>query len=96
MEIKLTAKQVAEIVNSDERVKQAVVSLQLQRCPAILTISDLPSKTAEDVYIEQEKEKAVAIMQEYFPNGGRDYDAVCALFDAIADHKVPCLGLVYP
>jgi len=53
-------------------------------------------KTAEDVYIEQEKEKAVAIMQEYFPNGGRDYDAVCTLFDAIAGGRIPVLGLVYP
>ncbi|MXF49869.1 hypothetical protein GR294_25655 [Raoultella sp. Lac2] len=52
--------------------------------------------TAEDVYIQQEKEKAVSIMQEYFPNGGRDYDDVCALFDAIAENKIPCLGLVYP
>ncbi|SAF88476.1 Uncharacterised protein [Enterobacter ludwigii] len=52
--------------------------------------------TAEDVYIEQQKEKAVAIMQEYFPNGGRDYDSVCSLFDAIAEGKVPVLGLVYP
>ena len=41
MEIKLTANQVAEIVNSDERVKQAVVSLYLQRNTPSLTISDL-------------------------------------------------------
>ena len=52
--------------------------------------------TAEDVYIQQEKEKAVAVMQEYFPNGGQDFDSVCALFDAIADGRVPVLGLVYP
>lgn len=41
MEIKLTAAQVAEIVDSDERVKQAVVSLYLQRNIPSLTISDL-------------------------------------------------------
>lgn len=41
MEIKLTANQVAEIVNSDERVKQAVVSLYLQRNTPSLTICDL-------------------------------------------------------
>lgn len=41
MEIKLTANQVAEIVNSDDRVKQAVLSLYLQRNPASLTITDL-------------------------------------------------------
>lgn len=28
-------------------------------------------------------------MQEYFPNGGRDYDSVCGLFDAIAEGKIP-------
>lgn len=41
VEIKLTAAQVAEIVDSDERVKQAVLSLYLQRNPASLTITDL-------------------------------------------------------
>jgi len=41
VEIKLTAAQVAEIVDSDERVKQAVVSLYLQRNIPSLTISDL-------------------------------------------------------
>ncbi|MDR6297756.1 hypothetical protein [Pantoea dispersa] len=41
VEIKLTAAQVAEIVDSDERVKQAVLSLYLQRNPVSLTITDL-------------------------------------------------------
>lgn len=41
MNLSLTAIQVAEIVNSDERVKQAVVNLYLQRNPASLTITDL-------------------------------------------------------
>ncbi|MGF6438092.1 hypothetical protein [Kosakonia sp. 1610] len=51
--------------------------------------------TVEDVYLEEEKEKAIVVMQEYFPNGGRDYDFVCQLFEAIANGKVPALGLVY-
>ncbi|EHC90794.1 hypothetical protein LTSESEN_1772 [Salmonella enterica subsp. enterica serovar Senftenberg str. A4-543] len=28
-------------------------------------------------------------MQEYFPAGGRDYDHICELFDAIAAGKIP-------
>ncbi|MEQ6971034.1 hypothetical protein [Pectobacterium polaris] len=36
-----------------------------------------------------EKENSVAIMQEYFPDGGRDYDLVCRLFDAICAGKIP-------
>lgn len=41
MEIKFTTSQVAEIVDSDERVKQAVVSLYLQRNTPSLSIIDL-------------------------------------------------------
>ncbi|MEQ9887622.1 hypothetical protein ABRP55_13835 [Pectobacterium zantedeschiae] len=40
------------------------------------------------------KDNAVAIMQEYFPNGGRDYDSVCGLFDAIAEGKIPGVQVV--
>ncbi|WP_162302898.1 hypothetical protein [Serratia sp. P2ACOL2] len=36
-----------------------------------------------------QKDAAVSVMQEFFPNGGRDFDEVCALFDAIAAGKVP-------
>lgn len=35
------------------------------------------------------KDSAVDVMQEYFPAGGRDYDHICELFDAIADGKIP-------
>ncbi|TAI99817.1 hypothetical protein [Pectobacterium versatile] len=35
------------------------------------------------------KDTAVAIMQEYFPNGGRDYDSVCALLEAILAGNIP-------
>ncbi|WP_261374013.1 hypothetical protein [Yersinia rohdei] len=37
---------------------------------------------------EQAKNDAMATMQEYFPNGGRDWDNASALFDAIRDGKV--------
>lgn len=36
-----------------------------------------------------QKDGAVSVMQEFFPSGGRDFDEVCALFDAIAAGKVP-------
>ena len=36
-----------------------------------------------------QKDAAVSVMQEFFPNGGRDFDDACALFDAIAAGKVP-------
>ncbi|HID9708204.1 TPA: hypothetical protein ACXI3L_003451 [Serratia marcescens] len=36
-----------------------------------------------------QKDAAVSVMQEFFPNGGRDFDEVCALFDAIVAGKVP-------
>lgn len=45
-------------------------------------------KTAEQV-----KSDALATMQEYFPNGGRDWDNASALFDAIRDGKVAGLGI---
>lgn len=45
MEIKLKATDVAEIVNSDDRIKQAVISLYLQKNAPKLTIEDLPSAT---------------------------------------------------
>lgn len=35
------------------------------------------------------KDEAVAVMQEYFPNGGRDWDDICKLYDAIKDGKIP-------
>lgn len=40
------------------------------------------------------KDDAVAAMQEYFPNGGRDFDDVCKLYDAINDGKIPNVELV--
>ncbi|KHS76990.1 hypothetical protein QT13_01745 [Pectobacterium brasiliense] len=39
------------------------------------------------------KDHAVVIMQEYFPNGGRDFEGVCELFDAIRDGKIPHVHL---
>lgn len=42
-----------------------------------------------------QKDSAVSVMQEYFPNGGRDFDDVCALFDAIVAGKVPGV-IVHP
>lgn len=49
----------------------------------------MTQKTAEQV-----KSDALATMQEYFPNGGRDWDNVSALFDAIRDGKVAGLGAI--
>ncbi|HDL8114548.1 TPA: hypothetical protein P0O00_001737 [Yersinia enterocolitica] len=49
----------------------------------------MTQKTAEQV-----KSDALATMQEYFPNGGRDWDNVSALFDAIRDGKVAGLGVI--
>ncbi|WP_158263885.1 hypothetical protein [Serratia sp. Nf2] len=43
--------------------------------------------------MSNQKDAAVSVMQEFFPNGGRDFDEVCALFDAIVAGKVP--GIVF-
>lgn len=40
------------------------------------------------------KDEAVAAMQEYFPNGGIDFDDVCKLYDAINEGKIPNVELV--
>ncbi|WP_145536299.1 hypothetical protein [Yersinia alsatica] len=42
------------------------------------------TKAAEEI-----KSDAMATMQEYFPNGGRDWESVSELFDAIRDGKIP-------
>ncbi|MBJ2110290.1 hypothetical protein [Proteus terrae] len=42
----------------------------------------------------EKKSDAVSVMQEYFPNGGRDWDAVCELYDAIAAGKIPNIVVV--
>ncbi|MDM3595566.1 hypothetical protein [Proteus mirabilis] len=39
--------------------------------------------------MSNKKDEAVAVMQEYFPNGGRDWDAICELYDAIDEGKIP-------
>ncbi|MBX9496069.1 hypothetical protein J8Z86_08260 [Yersinia enterocolitica] len=49
----------------------------------------MTQKTAEQV-----KSDALATMQEYFPNGGRDWESVSALFDAIRDGKIVGLGVI--
>ncbi|MGL5386668.1 MAG: hypothetical protein ACRDCA_12570 [Serratia sp. (in: enterobacteria)] len=36
-----------------------------------------------------QKDDATAAMQDFFPNGGRDWDQVCAMYDAIAAGKIP-------
>lgn len=38
---------------------------------------------------DENKSLAVGVMQEYFPNGGRDHDHICSLFDAISKGKIP-------
>lgn len=52
-------------------------------------------KDVERVYIEENKDAAISVMEEYFPNGGQDYDQIVALFNAIVDGKVPSLGVSY-
>ncbi len=32
-------------------------------------------------------------MQEYFPNGGRDWDNICRLYDAIEKGKIPNVSI---
>ena len=39
------------------------------------------------------KDEAVAVMQEYFPAGGWDYDDICELYDAIAEGKIPYVAV---
>ena len=36
-----------------------------------------------------QKDNAVGAMQDFFPNGGREWDAIGALYDAIAAGKIP-------
>lgn len=47
----------------------------------------------EQVYIDEKKDSAVAVMQEYFPNGERDFDDACKLYDAIVEGKIPGIGV---
>ncbi|ALX94834.1 hypothetical protein AV650_15305 [Serratia fonticola] len=36
-----------------------------------------------------QKDNAMDAMQDFFPNGGREWDAIGALYDAIAAGKIP-------
>ncbi|HIH9438302.1 TPA: hypothetical protein ACYU60_000135 [Klebsiella variicola subsp. variicola] len=38
---------------------------------------------------DEKRNLAAGIMQEYFPNGGRDWDQILSLFDAISAGKIP-------
>ncbi|WP_430690895.1 hypothetical protein [Klebsiella quasipneumoniae] len=38
---------------------------------------------------DESRNLAAGIMQEYFPNGGRDWDQILSLFDAISAGKIP-------
>ncbi|MDU3912034.1 hypothetical protein [Kluyvera ascorbata] len=38
---------------------------------------------------DENRNLAAGVMQEYFPNGGRDWDGVLSLFDAIYAGKIP-------
>ncbi|WP_419236610.1 hypothetical protein [Serratia fonticola] len=46
------------------------------------------NKTTEEI-----KSDALSVMQDYFPNGGRDWDAIGALYDAIAAGKITGLNM---
>lgn len=46
------------------------------------------NNTAEEIKID-----ALSAMQDYFPNGGRDWDAIGALYDAIAAGKITGLSV---
>lgn len=43
---------------------------------------------------EDKKAAALDVLQEYFPNGGHDFDAVIKLLDAIVEDKIPGIGAV--
>lgn len=43
---------------------------------------------------EDKKGSALDVLQEYFPNGGYDFDAVTKLLDAIVEGKIPGIGAV--
>lgn len=51
--------------------------------------------TAEELYIAENRDAALSAMEEYFPNGGRDYDNVVALYEALLRGDIPLLGLNY-
>ncbi|WP_247687053.1 hypothetical protein [Klebsiella michiganensis] len=38
---------------------------------------------------DENRNLAAGVMQEYFPNGGRDWDQILSLFDAISAGKIP-------
>ncbi|MDU4150325.1 MAG: hypothetical protein E7H83_01890 [Enterobacteriaceae bacterium] len=40
---------------------------------------------------DENKRLSTGVMQEYFPNGGRDWDQISSLYDAICDGKIPGL-----
>lgn len=43
--------------------------------------------------IRSARDNAVAVIQEYMPNGGRDYDESVGIYDAIAAGKIPGIKL---
>lgn len=47
------------------------------------------NKTTEEI-----KSDALSVMQDFWPNGGREWDAIGALYDAIATGKIPGVQVV--
>lgn len=51
--------------------------------------------SVEDVFIDEKKDMIISSIEEYFPNGGKDYDYALSLFEAIIDGKIPFIGIRY-
>ena len=45
---------------------------------------------------DENRALAAGVMQEYFPNGGRDFDHILSLYDAIYTGKIPGLSVPIP
>lgn len=45
---------------------------------------------------DENRNLAAGVMQEYFPNGGRDWDQINALYDAIYEGKIPGVKVKTP
>lgn len=43
---------------------------------------------------DENKQISLAAIQEFFPNGGRDWDQIVALYDAICAGKIPGVQIV--
>lgn len=45
-------------------------------------------KTVEDIWFDEKKTQFISDVEPFFPNGGRDYESICELFEALVDGKI--------